>query len=76
MSMSFDATCRGLRSARDGPVVMQFSKGKQKENPNPSKKIYKDFPYVLRASQFEIEFFKRLWGFLSFGAYEMSIYDW
>ena len=29
MSMSADATCRGLRSARDGPLIMQFTKGKR-----------------------------------------------
>ena len=27
MAMSFDATCRGLRSASDGPFVMEFTKG-------------------------------------------------
>ena len=29
LSMSADATCRGLRSPRDGPLVMEFTKGTQ-----------------------------------------------
>ena len=28
VAMSGDATCRGLRSPRDGPLVMEFTKGK------------------------------------------------
>ena len=28
LAMSADATCRGLRSPRDGPLVMEFTKGK------------------------------------------------
>ena len=27
LSMSADATCRGLRSPTDGPLVMEFTKG-------------------------------------------------
>ncbi len=27
LAMSADATCRGLRSPRDGPMVMEFDKG-------------------------------------------------
>ena len=27
MAVSADATCRGLRSQRDGPLVMEFTKG-------------------------------------------------
>lgn len=27
LSMSADATCRGLRTPRDGPLVMEFTKG-------------------------------------------------
>lgn len=28
LAMSGDATCRGLRSPRDGPFVMEFTKGR------------------------------------------------
>ena len=28
LAMSGDSTCRGLRSPRDGPLVMEFTKGK------------------------------------------------
>ncbi len=27
MSMSADSTCRGLRTTRDGPLVLRFTKG-------------------------------------------------
>ena len=27
MSMSADTTCRGLRSSKDGPLVMSFTRG-------------------------------------------------
>ena len=27
VAMSYDASCRGLRSPRDGPVVMEFTQG-------------------------------------------------
>ena len=32
MSMSADATCRGLRTSRDGPLVLKFTKGKAQWN--------------------------------------------
>ena len=31
LAMSGDATCRGIRSPRDGPVVMELSQGMRKK---------------------------------------------
>ena len=31
MSMSADSTCRGLRTTKDGPLVLKFTKGNIRE---------------------------------------------